>query len=307
MTVHLLDREEVLRGPRAEPPLPRIVLSVELFPPRTPEAERRFWTALADMCEVRPAFFSITCGAGGTGREGTFPLVLEVRRRFGVEVAAHLTCAGHSRAEVDALAHAYWEHGVRHLVALRGDPPRGTGPYRPRPDGYAYAVDLVHGLKAIAPFEISVAGYPETHPEAPDPGFDLDNVVRKVEAGADRIIGQYCFDTDRVLRYRDALVARGVAVPFVPGVMPIHSFSGIVRFSARCGASIPAWLARMFDGVDERSPLHTMLAASVVAEQLRRLVREGFRHFHIYALNRAEPTRAICRLLEMPSGCEAAA
>lgn len=299
--------EPLLRAASPQPPLPPIALSVELFPPRTPEAESRFWDALAEMREVGPAFVSITCGAGGTGRAGTFPLVLEVRRRLGFEVAAHLTCAGHTRQEVDRLACAYWENGVRHLVALRGDPPQGSGPYRPRPDGYAYAVDLVRGLKALAPFEISVAGYPETHPEAPDAAFDLDNVVRKVEAGASRVIGQYCFDTDRVLRYRDALVARGVTVPFVPGIMPIQRFSQIVRFSERCGATIPPWLARMFDGVDEESPLHTMLAASVVAEQVRRLVREGFRHFHIYALNRSAPTRAICRLLDMPLGREAAA
>jgi methylenetetrahydrofolate reductase (NADPH) len=299
--------EPILRAASNEPPLPRIELSIELFPPRTAEAAQSFWSELAAMREVAPAFFSVTCGAGGTGRDGTYPLVLEIRRRLGVEVAAHLTCAGHSRADIDALAAAYWQAGIRHLIALRGDPPEGTGPYRPRPDGYAFAVDLVRGLSAIAPFEISVAGYPETHPEAPDPAFDLDNVVRKVEAGASRVIGQYCFDTDRILRYRDALVARGVAVPFVPGIMPIHRFSQIRRFSARCGASIPPWLARMFADVDEDSPLHTMLAASVVAEQVRRLVREGFRHFHVYALNRAAPTRAIWRLLDMPFVCEAAA
>ena len=163
------------------------------------------------------------------------------------------------------------------------------------------------GLRAIAPFEISVAGYPETHPEASDPDFDLDNVRHKVEAGVSRAIGQYCFDTDQILRYRDALVARGVDVPFVPGIMPIHRFAQIVRFSARCGATISPWLAHMFTGVEEGSPLHTMLAASVVAEQVRRLVREGFRQFHIYARNRAAPTRAICRLLAMPLACEAAA
>ncbi|GBD44826.1 5,10-methylenetetrahydrofolate reductase [bacterium HR40] len=299
--------EPILRARSPELPLPPFTLSVEVFPPRTPEATVAFWQELGEMREVAPAFVSITCGAGGTGRDGTFPLALEVRRRLGLEVAAHLTCAGHSRAEVDALAEAYWQNGIRRLVALRGDPPRGSGPYRPRPDGYAYAVDLVRGLKAIAPFDISVAGYPETHPEAPDPEFDLDNVRRKVEAGASRVIGQYCFDTDRILRYRDALIARGVSVPFVPGIMPIHSFAQIARFSARCGAAIPDWLARMFEGVPEGSTLHTMLAASVVAEQVRRLVREGFRHFHVYALNRAAPTRAICRLLDLPAVREAAA
>ena len=280
--------------PLAEPP-PPFEISIELFPPRTPEAKARFWDEVARLATLRPIFFSVTCGAGGTGRDGTYPTVLEIRRRFGIPVAAHLTCAGHSREDVDELARAYWQAGVRHLVALRGDPPKGER-YVPRPDGYAYAVDLVRGLRAIAPFEISVAGYPETHPDAPSPAFDLENVRRKVEAGAVRVIGQYCFDSDVVLRYRDALVRLGVEAPFVPGIMPVHNFAQIRRFSEACGASIPRWLAELFADGDPRTPVHGMIAAAVAAEQMRRLVAEGFRHLHIYALNRADLTLAVCRL-----------
>ncbi len=288
-------------------PLPPVRLSIECFPPRSEEAKQRFWRSLGSLAGIEPAFLSITCGAGGGAREGTFPLVQEIRRRFGLEVAAHLTCAGYSRAEVDELARAYWQSGVRHIVALRGDPPQGAERYEPRPDGYAYAADLVAGLGNIADFEISVAGYPETHPEAPSPAFDLDNVRRKVDAGARRIIGQYCFDTEKVLRYRDALQRAGVTVPFVPGIMPIQNFAQIKRFSQRCGASIPLWLERLFCGVPADSPLHAMIAASIAAEQCRRLVAEGFDHLHIYALNRAALTLAVCRLLGGASMLSAAA
>ncbi len=287
-------------------PLPPARLSIELFPPRTAEAAARFWNNFERLAALEPSFFSVTCGAGGNGREQTFPLVEAIRRRTHLPVAAHITCVGHRRAEVDELARSYWQSGVRHLVALRGDPPPGES-YRPRADGYAYAVDLVRGLREIAPFEISVAGYPETHPEAPSASFDLDNVVRKVEAGAGRIIGQYCFDTDRILRYRDALVSRGVEVPFVPGIMPIHSFPQIRRFSRACGAGIPEWLERLFEGVEPGMPLHSMLAASVAAEQCRRLVAEGFDHLHIYALNRSELALAICRLMGRAAALSVAA
>ncbi len=288
-------------------PLPSVRLSIECFPPRGERAAARFWRNLGRLASVEPVFLSVTCGAGGTGREGTFPLVQEIRRRFGLEVAAHLTCAGHSRAEVDDLARAYWRSGVRHLVALRGDPPDGAARYEPRPDGYAYAADLVAGLRRIADFEISVAGYPETHPEAPSPAFDLDNLRRKVDAGASRIIGQYCFDTEKVLRFRDTLQRAGIRVPFVPGIMPIHDFARIKRFSRRCGASVPLWLERMFCGVPADSPLHAMIAASIAAEQCRRLVAEGFDHLHIYALNRASLTLAVCRLLGGAGALSAAA
>jgi methylenetetrahydrofolate reductase (NADPH) len=182
-------------------------------------------------------------------------------------------------------------------VALRGDAPKGADRYEPRPDGYAYAADLVAGLKARHPFEISVACYPEKHPEARDEAFDLHNLERKVDAGADRIISQYCFDTDTVLRFRDTLAGRGIGVPFVPGIMPIHNFAQIRRFSERCGAGVPSWLVRLFDGVDPASDLHKMVAASVAGEQCRRLVAEGFDQLHLYALNRAELSVAVFRLL----------
>ncbi|GBD41834.1 5,10-methylenetetrahydrofolate reductase [bacterium HR39] len=291
------DLRRIVEGLRIErAPHRPFRVSVELFPPRTPEAKARFWPEVERLAGLRPHFFSVTCGAGGTGRDGTYPTVLEIRERTGLPVAAHLTCAAHGREEVDALARAYWEAGVRHIVALRGDPPKGSGPYVPRPDGYAYAADLVRGLRGIAPFEISVAGYPETHPEAPSRAFDIDNVRRKVEAGAVRVIGQYCFDTDTVLRYRDELVRAGVEVPFVPGIMPVHDFAKIRRFSEACRASIPDWLAELFTDLDPSLPVHGMVAAAVAAEQMSRLVAEGFDHLHLYALNRADLTLAACRL-----------
>jgi methylenetetrahydrofolate reductase (NADPH) len=239
----------------------------------------------------------VTCGAGGSGEDGTFSLACGIQERFSVPVAAHLTCACSSRAEIDALVGRYWDNGIRRIVALRGDAPKGAERYEPRPDGYAYAADLVRGLKAVADFEISVGCYPETHPEAASAEADLDNVRRKVEAGAVRLITQYCFDTDRILRFRDRLVAAGIDAEYVPGIMPIHNFAQIRRFSLACGASIPAWLERLFDGVPESSPTHGMIAASVAAEQCRRLAAEGLTRMHVYALNRAELPLAIRQLL----------
>jgi methylenetetrahydrofolate reductase (NADPH) len=288
-------------------PVPQVELSIEIFPARTPEAEARLWRNLELFAAASPRFISVTCGAGGTGSDGTFDLVRAVQARFGTPVAAHLTCACASRGAVDALAWRYWEAGVRRIVALRGDAPKDAGPYRPRPDGYAFASDLVAGLKAVADFEISVACYPEVHPEAGSALADLENLKRKIDAGAVRLISQYCFDTDRILRFRDALEVAGIAAEFVPGVMPIHSFQQIRRFSAACGASIPPWLAALFEGVEEGSQLHAMLAASVAVEQCRRLAAEGLTRFHLYALNRAELPAALLRLLGIASPAAVAA
>jgi methylenetetrahydrofolate reductase (NADPH) len=277
--------------------LPRIRLSVELFPPKWP-AEAMALLEQIDVLEaMEPAYYTVTSGAGGGAIDATRSVVEAVRDHTGRPVAAHLTCVGRSRAEINAVADAYWQAGIRHIVALRGDAPKGADRYEPRPDGYAYGADLVAGLKARHPFEISVGCYPETHPEAASEAFDLDSLQRKVDAGADRLISQYCFDTDRMLRYRDTLAARGVTVPFVPGVMPIHSFPQIKRFSERCGAGVPGWLGRLFDGVEPGSDLHKMVAASVAGEQCRRLVAEGFDQLHFYALNRAELAVAVFRLL----------
>ena len=289
------------RAPRSHPwmgeALPPVELSIEVFPPKGPEAAARLQANLEQFVAVQPRFISVTCGAGGSGVDGTLPLVCDIQERFGVPVAAHMTCAWSSREEIDALAAEYWRRGVRRIVALRGDPPKGAARYEPRPDGYAYAADLIRGLKAVADFEISAGCYPEVHPEAESAAADLENLRRKVEAGASRLVTQYCFDTDRILRFRDRLVAAGIEAEYVPGIMPIHSFSQIRRFSLGCGAGIPGWLDRLFAGVDESSPMHGMIAAGVASEQCRRLAAEGLTKMHVYALNRAELPLAIRHLL----------
>jgi methylenetetrahydrofolate reductase (NADPH) len=282
-------------------------LSIEIFPPKSAEAAARLWSNLELFTAAQPRFISVTCGAGGTGQDGTFPLVLATRDRFGIPVAAHLTCAADSRAGVNAIAERYWEHGIRQIVALRGDPPTVGQRYVPAPESYAYASDLIAGLRRIADFEISAACYPEVHPEAGGALPDLENLKRKVDAGAVRLISQYCFDTDRILRFRDAMQVAGIDTEFVPGIMPIHSFSQIKRFSGACGASIPAWLEQLFAGVDEKSQLHAMVAASVVVEQCRRLAAEGLSKLHVYALNRAELPQALLRLLGIAVPVPAAA
>lgn len=287
--------------------LPPVELSFEFFPPRTEAASARLSAAVERLRSLQPAFVSVTCGAGGGERTGTAEVVDEMRKRHGLEAAAHLTCAGADRATIDDIARRYWQEGVRHIVALRGDAPRETRRYVPHEGGYAFAADLVAGLKRVAPFEISVACYPETHPEAASPEADLANLERKVEAGASRAISQYCFDTDRVLRFRDRMAAVGIDVPFAAGIIPIHDFGQIRRFSEGCGAGVPAWLAELFDGLEEDAETRRMVAASVAAEQCRRLVAEGVEHLHIYTLNRAELTVALCRLLGQASGQRRAA
>jgi methylenetetrahydrofolate reductase (NADPH) len=277
--------------------LPRVKLSVELFPPKWP-AEAMALLEQIDVLDVlEPAYYTVTSGAGGGAIDATRSVVEAVKEHTGRPVAAHLTCVGRSRAEINAVADAYWQSGIRHIVALRGDAPKGAERYEPRADGFAYAADLVAGLKARHAFDISVACYPERHPEAASDEFDLDNLKRKVDAGANRVISQYCFDTDQVLRFRDKLAQARIDVPFVPGIMPIHNFPQIKRFSERCGAGVPSWLVRLFDGIEPGSDLHKMVAASVAGEQCRRLVAEGCDQLHLYALNRAELSVAVFRLL----------
>lgn len=307
MTVTSLEQRGSAAGPaqraarasgHLDQQLPRVELSIEVFPPKGPEAAKRLAQNLELFVAAEPRFISVTCGAGGTGEDGTYALALDIHRRFGLPVAAHLTCASASRDEIDALVMRYWEHGVRRIVALRGDAPKGAERYVPRADGYGWADELVRGLKRLAAFDVSVGCYPETHPEAPDAETDYRHLLRKVEAGADRLVTQYCFDTDRILAFRDRLVADGVTAEYVPGIMPIHSFSQVKRFSQACGAGIPAWLENLFAGVEEGSPVHGMVAASVVAEQCRRLAAEGLTLQHVYALNRAELPLAIAQLLQ---------
>jgi len=275
--------------------------SFELFPPKTEEMTAALWVAIERLATLSPRYFSVTCGAGGSTREGTHATVTRIQSEAGVPAAAHLTCAGASRAEIDAVAESYWDAGVRHVVALRGDMPATAGrrgaPYRPDPAGYAYAVDLVAGLKRLADFEISVAAYPETHPDAPSRRFDLDNLKRKIDAGATRAITQFFFDNDVYLRFVERARRAGITAPIVPGILPITNYARTVAFARRCGASIPRRLAALFDGLDGEPETRALVAASFAAEQCAALRRHGVDEFHFYTLNRAELVVAICRLL----------
>lgn len=305
-TIHEGDRRS-RGGPWLDAAIPPVELSIEVFPPKTEESAARLWRNLELFVAAGPRFISVTCGAGGSGESGTFPLAKAIHERFGIPVAAHLTCAWAPKAEIDELLRHYWASGVRRIVALRGDPPRGAERYEPRADGYGYPDALISGIRAVADFDISAGCYPELHPEAPSAEIALGLLRKKVEAGADRLITQYCFDTDRILRFRDEVVAAGIDVELVPGIMPIHSFAQIRRFSAACGAGVPGWLEALFDGVEDGSPVHGMVAASVVAEQCRRLAAEGLCRQHVYALNRAELPLAIVQLLKAARPVAAAA
>ncbi|HUI35777.1 MAG TPA: methylenetetrahydrofolate reductase [Stellaceae bacterium] len=277
---------------------PRI--SFEFFPPKTPEMEERLWEVVKRVEPLEPRFVSVTYGAGGSTRERTHATVRRIRQQTNLEPAAHLTCVAATRGEIDAVAAAYWEAGIRHIVALRGDPPGGMGSgerYAPHPGGYPFAADLVAGLKRVADFEISVAAYPETHPEAASAGHDLDNLKRKLDAGANRAITQFFFDVDLFLRFRDRAAAAGIAVPIVPGILPVTNFAQLRRMSATCGASIPDWMAGHFDGLDDDPDTCRLVATSLAAEQCRRLQANGVNEFHFYTLNRADLIVAICHML----------
>ncbi len=285
--------------------LPPVRISFEFFPPKTADGEARFWQALGRLRALRPSYVSVTCGAGGNPAQGTAGLVRALREQAGLEAAAHLTCACAPSAVVDAVAERYRDDGVRHIVALRGDRPKDGGGRDAH--HYAYAADLVRALRRLGAFEISVAAYPETHPEATSSEADLDNLKRKVEAGATRAITQYCFDTETILRFRDRMAAAGIDVPLAVGILPVHSFTQVARFSEGCGASVPEWLCALFEGLDEDPEQQSLLAACIVAEQARRLIVEGIGQLHFYTLNRAEVTVAACRLLGLrPAFAEAA-
>ncbi|MGA0001239.1 MAG: methylenetetrahydrofolate reductase [NAD(P)H] [Steroidobacteraceae bacterium] len=255
------------------------------------------WSSLQRLAPLAPRFVSVTYGADGSTRERTHEVVTRIQRETGLTAAPHLTCVGAERGEVLDIARRYWDEGVRHIVALRGDPPAGSDGYRPHPGGFAYAADLVAGLRAVADFEVSVAAYPETHPEATDPAFDIEVLKRKQDAGATRAITQFFFSTSTYLRFRDACVAAGVTLPIVPGILPITRFPQLARFAARCGASVPEWLRERFEGLDDDAETRRLIAASVAIEQVARLRREGVNEFHFYTLNRAELTYAICHAL----------
>ena len=274
-----------------------IRVSFEFFPPGDEAMAATLWTSIERLAPLAPSFVSVTYGADGSTRERTHDVVTRIERETPLTGAPHLTCIGAARGEILEIARGYWEEGIRHLVALRGDPPGREAHYQPHPGGFAYAADLVAGLKRVAPFDISVAAYPEVHPEARSPESDLDNLKRKIDAGASRAITQFFFDSDIFLRFRDRCAAAGIAAPIVPGILPITRFPQVLRFAARCGASVPAWLHERFAGLDSDDETRRLLAASVAIEQVESLKRHGVREFHFYTLNRAGLTYAICHAL----------
>jgi len=277
------------------------IVSFEFFPPNDEAMAELLWQSVQRLAPLQPRFVSVTYGADGSTRTRTHECVLRIQRETTLRVAPHLTCVAASREEVLAIAAGYWNQGIRHLVALRGDAPAAykspEGRYIPHAEGFAFASDLVGGLKQIGDFELSVAAFPEGHPESGSIAADLENLKRKIDAGANRAITQFFFDTDVFLRYRDACVAAGIKASIVPGILPITRFPQMLRVAARCGASVPAWMHERFDGLDDDPETRRMIAANVAIEQVQRLREHGVHEFHFYTLNRAELTYAICHAL----------
>jgi methylenetetrahydrofolate reductase (NADPH) len=280
-------------------------ISFEFFPPKNEEMEKTLWASVERLAPLAPRFVSVTYGAGGTTRERTHATVKRLVQETKLKPAAHLTCVAATRAEIDDVVRGYWAAGVRHIVALRGDPPAGAAKYQPHPGGYAYADELIAGIKKIGDFEVSVGAYPESHPDSPDPDTDIDYLKAKLDAGATRAITQYFFDADVFLRYRDKVAARGISAEIVPGILPVTNFAQVVKFSKMCGASVPAWLAHLFEGLDGDPDTRRLVAAMVAAEQCRRLQEHGVDAFHFYTLNRADLAYSICHILGLRPAKEA--
>lgn len=272
-------------------------VSFEFFPPKTEKMEETLWASIQTLLPLRPRFVSVTYGAGGSTRERTHATVARIARETPLAAAAHLTCVDASKAEIAEIAEEYWAAGVRHIVALRGDPPVVGSRFVPAPDGYASAADLVAGLTKLHPFEISVAAYPETHPEAISGQSDLENLKRKLDAGANRAITQFFFTPDAFFRFRDAVAAAGIDAEIVPGILPVSNVAQTRKFAGLCGAAIPPWMDRLFEGLDDHPAARQLVAATISAELCRKLYAGGVRHFHFYTLNRAELSYAICHLL----------
>jgi methylenetetrahydrofolate reductase (NADPH) len=278
----------------------KISVSFEFFPPGDAAMAEQLWQSIQRLAPLGPKFVSVTYGADGSTRTRTHECVLRILRETDLQVAPHLTCVAASRTEVLGIARDYWNFGIRHLVALRGDPPAANlseGRYRPQPGGFAYASDLVSGLAEVGDFDVSVAAYPEGHPESGGVEQDLLNLKRKVDAGAKRAITQFFFETDLFLRYRDRCAAAGIQAGIVPGILPVTRFPQMLRFAARCGASVPDWLRARFDGLDDDPDTRRMIAANVAIEQVQKLRQHGVDEFHFYTLNRAELAYAICHAL----------
>ena len=274
-----------------------IEVSFEFFPPKNEKMNETLWHSVEMLSPLGPRFASVTYGAGGTTRERTHQQVVRIQNEAHIPAAAHLTCVDATREEVDEIARHYWEEGVRHIVALRGDPPDGQTRYAPHPGGYANAAELIAGLKRVADFEISVAAYPEMHPDSSDRQADLDNLKRKFDAGATRAITQFFFEPECFFDFRDKAAAAGIEGEIVPGIMPVLSFSAVQRMSGLCGTDIPDWMEGLFAGLDEKPAARQLVSATIAAELCRRLYAGGVRQFHFYTLNRAELSYAICHML----------
>ena len=277
-----------------------IEVSFEFFPPKTEKMAETLWSSVQTLAPLKPRFVSVTYGAGGTTRERTHATVARIATETDISAAAHLTCVDAGRDEIAAVADAYWEAGIRHIVALRGDPPVRDGQFQrfvPHPNGYRDAAELVAGLAARHPFELSVGAYPETHPEAASADADMAHLKRKLDAGASRAITQFFFEPEAFFGFRDRAAAAGISADLVPGILPVSNFANVKRMAAQCGTRIPEWMGRLFEGLDDKPEARQLVAATIAAEMVRRLYAGGVRHFHFYTLNRAELAYAICHLL----------
>lgn len=285
--------------------VPRI--SFEFFPPHSDAEATKLWETIRKLESLRPGFVSVTYGAGGSTRERTDRIVRRIKTETPLVPAAHLTCVGASKEDIDHLARAWWQAGITSIVALRGDQPAGEATYTPHPQGYVNAAALVEGLRHIADFDISVAAYPEKHPDSPSVAADIDNLKRKIDNGANRAITQFFFEAETFLRFRDACARARISVPLIPGILPVTNFAKVVQFAGRCGAAVPSWMAKLFDGLDDDAETRALVAASTATELCQNLVREGVEDFHFYTLNRPALTYAICRRLGIrPTAAEAA-
>jgi methylenetetrahydrofolate reductase (NADPH) len=276
-------------------------VSFEFFPPKTAEMEEQLWRAIRRLEPLGPAFVSVTYGAGGSTRDRTHATVKRIVEETSLVPAAHLTCVGATRAEIDDVARGYWEAGIRHVVALRGDMAKAGTHYAAHPSGYQSTPELVAGIRRIAPFEVSVSCYPERHPDSASVDDDIALLGAKIAAGATRAIGQFCFSTEAMARFRDRVAARGLDIPIIPGLMPTTNFKGVFRMATRSGATVPDWLKRLYEGLDDDLDSRKAIAAAVLAEQVEELRGHGFDRFHFYTLNQADLTYAACRLLGLPS------
>jgi methylenetetrahydrofolate reductase (NADPH) len=275
-------------------------VSFEFFPPKNEEMEFSLWESITRLAPLKPAFVSVTYGAGGSTRERTHNTVAKIVKDTGLKPAAHLTCVGATKEEINEVISSYWAAGVRHIVALRGDPVGGVGTdYTPHKGGYASSDDLVRGIRDIGDFEVSVSAYPERHPNSPNLAADLDMLKRKVDAGATRAITQFFFDNDHYLRYMDHVRSMGITIPIIPGILPVQNFKMAAKFANSTGASVPKWFAERFEGLEDDVATRKLIAASVASEQVLDLLDRGVTDFHFYTMNKADLVFAICHLLGM--------